>query len=985
MSDSVNVSDSHSGSEQRRHFDPLGSASGPESVGIVTQSESGAGAGAGAVLPTPQASTNDTRKALKWLSKVPLSRVNELTAINEECCSSNVTYSTVLRSPIGAYLFERYLESVSSVFILEMHRILTRLSHANGDNIREHTQQCKSVSYDNQSFSAPKSAITALQSLHDLRCKQPDSESGAVTMSVHSNDDRISEYDSVTTHSQSAIESDNNNHHHQQQQQQHSVSGDHTGSESGQSLSLSPSHSHSPSPSHSVSPPSSDVDATADAESEDKQSENGFSVHDSDIMATGSMDDLPRITADQSHDGTGASPLTRTPSDIEVANRQLLADLPTRKPRGGVRNRRDEAAAAMLEAFLNGDSDTKVQEDSGTKPELKQSIGTSDHNRDHDHDHDHDQDYDRDHTKHPDDPDSIPNDDDHDSVQSSDAGNSANSGCDVSNWSASQGMMHAVPWVRASNYASYLEAANAGWLQLTADITPGGSDDIKSLEQHIHDMSSMLKSNKAPAIMYSSAQAWVASRLHTLCTTFKTSPWVTPYTQFVEYCRRPSSLDDFDVIADLGQGAFGMVTLVKKINTGALYAMKVINRAHVLEKKASWMIERERQVLGRLHSPFTLSLKYAFQDNDNAYMMVEFCHARDLRRLLNLQPDHKLPPAMVQRIAAELLLALDHVHSFSMVYRDMKPANVLLDAYGNVRLSDFGLAVQIKEHTALRHVAGTAGYFPPEIMSRTNTQYSSDFWSLGILIFELLAGHKPACCCQRKQAKRTREWCPFGKGRIHMANAKSGGPMKLDLELPSFFDEPTRDLLLKLCVADPAQRIGANSIVELQQHEYFNGIDWDLLERRQLRSPLCDIARRASTSRLEKRTLDTSDDVGSSEKEQEPEPDQDQEQDQEHQKEQEQQKECDQTPVQAGDDNVQVMDAVDYSQDDCKANNKPTSTHTQSRDSVSRNNFLPGFDYTPAHVVEEEVVQALGSVSSSELLSVLQAHSSRKSSRCTIQ
>jgi beta-adrenergic-receptor kinase len=183
-----------------------------------------------------------------------------------------------------------------------------------------------------------------------------------------------------------------------------------------------------------------------------------------------------------------------------------------------------------------------------------------------------------------------------------------------------------------------------------------------------------------------------------------------------------------------------------------------------------------------------------------------------------------------------ILLGLEHMHSFDIIYRDMKPHNMLLNSDGHVIISDLGLTIKIRPDKPCRHLAGTAGYWAPEIISKKGTYKTSDYWSWAVLVHEMLSGSRP-----RSKAKGKLEWSPFGQSRTMEENAQNEqGVLVLDMDWsdPVFVADPTVvDLLKKIFKEDHTKRLGANGVHEIKEHPYFNEINWEQLERLEMKPP----------------------------------------------------------------------------------------------------------------------------------------------------
>jgi len=257
--------------------------------------------------------------------------------------------------------------------------------------------------------------------------------------------------------------------------------------------------------------------------------------------------------------------------------------------------------------------------------------------------------------------------------------------------------------------------------------------------------------------------------------------------------------------------------MLKQINQNGVYKLK-------------------KKVLTKMLSPFVLNLKYSFHDAKNIYLVFDMALGGDLRfHLRSAARDNKeFSPERARFYAAEVFLGLEHIHSFDIVYRDLKPHNVLLDMEGHVKISDLGLAVQLRSDKVIKHLAGTAGYWAPEVIMKTGTYKVSDYWSFGSFLYEMICGQIPACKCTKKSL----EWCPFGHDREHEEKAlKEEGILRLDIDYNNKFTPEARDLLEKLFVVEPHLRLGSSGPHEIKEHPFFKSIDWQRLEAMDIEPP----------------------------------------------------------------------------------------------------------------------------------------------------
>ncbi|CAM9429824.1 unnamed protein product [Scytosiphon promiscuus] len=287
----------------------------------------------------------------------------------------------------------------------------------------------------------------------------------------------------------------------------------------------------------------------------------------------------------------------------------------------------------------------------------------------------------------------------------------------------------------------------------------------------------------------------------------------------VALSQRKVGLDSFKIVRVIGKGSFGKVFLVREKVAGDIYAMKVLRKDNIIKRNQVEHTKTERNVLGYVKHPFIVGLNMAFQTRDKLFFVLDYCAGGEL--FFHLGKHGKFPEARSRFYSAEIALALQHVHQLDIVYRDLKPENVLLDGEGHIRLTDFGLSKEgISNTTSGAHsFCGTPEYLAPEILNRQGHGRAVDWWSLGALLYEMLTGLPPFYCRDRERL--------FEKIR------------KGNLTYPRYLSANAQDILHGLLTRDPSRRLGSSldDAQEVQRHPFFAPLDWDLVMRREVAPP----------------------------------------------------------------------------------------------------------------------------------------------------
>uniref|UniRef100_A0A0E0LPU7 non-specific serine/threonine protein kinase n=1 Tax=Oryza punctata TaxID=4537 RepID=A0A0E0LPU7_ORYPU len=272
-------------------------------------------------------------------------------------------------------------------------------------------------------------------------------------------------------------------------------------------------------------------------------------------------------------------------------------------------------------------------------------------------------------------------------------------------------------------------------------------------------------------------------------------------------------LDDFEILKLVGQGAFGKVFQVRKKGTSEIYAMKVMRKDKILENNHAEYMKAEREILTKVDHPFVVQLRYSFQTKYRLYLVLDFINGGHL--FFQLYKQGLFREELARIYTAEIVSAVAHLHDNGIMHRDLKPENILLDADGHAMLTDFGLAKEFNENTRSNSMCGTVEYMAPEIILGRGHDKAADWWSVGILLFEMLTGKPPFVGNRDKVQQKI---------------------VKEKLKLPSFLSSEAHSLLKGLLHKEGGKRLGSGlgGSDEIKRHKWFKPINWRKLEARQI-------------------------------------------------------------------------------------------------------------------------------------------------------
>jgi len=317
------------------------------------------------------------------------------------------------------------------------------------------------------------------------------------------------------------------------------------------------------------------------------------------------------------------------------------------------------------------------------------------------------------------------------------------------------------------------------------------------------------------------------------------------------------SIKDFRIIKTLGKGSFGKVVLVQHKELKTYYAMKILLKEQLKQTNQILHTKSEREILEKISHPFIIKLIFAFQNPEKLFIVTEYMGGGEI--FYHLRKEGRFSEERTRLYIAELVLALEHLHRNNIIYRDLKPENILLDKNGHIKLTDFGLSKILKsnstnyqngngfsnlnsgnKHIEKKHslesnnislinntnpsfnssftsvysraytICGTPEYLAPEILNGKGYDKAVDWWSLGVVAFEMLCGYSP-----------------FIENKFKLdINA-----YKKPIFKESFISEEAFDLLKKLLAVDQNKRLGAgvNDSEEIKQHSFFKEINWKMV------------------------------------------------------------------------------------------------------------------------------------------------------------
>ena len=294
----------------------------------------------------------------------------------------------------------------------------------------------------------------------------------------------------------------------------------------------------------------------------------------------------------------------------------------------------------------------------------------------------------------------------------------------------------------------------------------------------------------------------------------------------------PVGPKDFELLKLLGIGAYGKVYLVRttqNYEAGELMAMKVLKKATIVRNaKDTEHTKAQRNILERVRHPFIVDLKYAFQTGGKLYLILEYLCGGEL--FMQLEREDTFLEDTACFYLAEIILGLEHLHSQGIIYRDLKPDNILLDNQGHVKLTDFGSCKESIHGDTMTHTfCGTLEYMAPEILTGSGHGKAVDWWSLGVLMYDMLIGGPPFTAKKRKKTIDK-----ILKAKLHLPNI--------------YLTNEARGLLKKLLKKNVQERLGSgeDDAEAIKKHQFFRHVNWQDALNKRLDPPFKPVLRDAA-------------------------------------------------------------------------------------------------------------------------------------------
>ena len=276
-------------------------------------------------------------------------------------------------------------------------------------------------------------------------------------------------------------------------------------------------------------------------------------------------------------------------------------------------------------------------------------------------------------------------------------------------------------------------------------------------------------------------------------------------------------LEDFKILKIIGRGSFGKVSLVEYIPTNEIYAMKSLKKDILIEQEQIENTILEKNILENINYPLLCNLIFCFQTEERIYFIMPFLSGGELFQ--HLRKFRTFDEPKVKFYSSQIALAIEYLHNKGIIYRDLKPENILMDEKGYLRLADFGMAKKLNNNEKAMSFCGTPEYLAPEIIIGEGHDKNADWWSFGILIYEMLCGLPPF----------------YVENLERMYELIKSGPLKFPKRIT--LSDEAKDIIKKLLERNVKKRLGYNGIKEIKEHPFFKDIDFNLIEQKKIPAP----------------------------------------------------------------------------------------------------------------------------------------------------
>lgn len=276
-----------------------------------------------------------------------------------------------------------------------------------------------------------------------------------------------------------------------------------------------------------------------------------------------------------------------------------------------------------------------------------------------------------------------------------------------------------------------------------------------------------------------------------------------------------SNLDNYDRIKTIGTGSFGRVMLVQDIDNDRYYAMKILEKQKIVKMKQVEHTLSEKKILACISYPFIVNLVDSFKDNSYLYMILEYVGGGEM--FSHLRQCGRFSEAQTKFYASNIVLVLEYLHSLDILYRDLKPENLLIDQHGYIKVTDFGFAKKVKSRTYT--LCGTPEYLAPEIIQNKGYNKAVDWWAFGVLLYEMISGYPPF----------------FADNPMQIYEKIVAGKVRYSSQVPV----DLKDLIKHFLQVDITRRYGnmKNAVQDIKGHKWLQGIEWMAMYQKKVKAP----------------------------------------------------------------------------------------------------------------------------------------------------